>query len=54
MEILLGGGLFTSAASFLYPILRYLVPPSVPNLGGDDMSAEDIKGMVAYIRSLAK
>jgi Rieske Fe-S protein len=39
VEILLGGGLFTSAASFLYPILRYLVPPSVPNLGGDDMVA---------------
>jgi len=39
VEFLLGGGLFASAASFIYPILRYLVPPVVPNLGGDEVVA---------------
>jgi Rieske Fe-S protein len=39
VEILLGGGLFASVASFLYPVLRYLVPPAVPNLGGDEVVA---------------
>lgn len=39
VEVLLGGGLFASAASFIYPILRYLVPPVVPNLGGDEVVA---------------
>jgi len=36
---LLGGGLFASVASFLYPVLRYLVPPPVANLGGDEVVA---------------
>jgi cytochrome b6-f complex iron-sulfur subunit len=39
LEFLLGGGLFASAASFLYPVLRYIVPPVVPNLGGDEVVA---------------
>jgi cytochrome b6-f complex iron-sulfur subunit len=39
VEFLLGGGLLASAASFLYPILRYLAPPVVPNLGGDEVLA---------------
>src|SRR6266446_830116 len=30
---LLGGGLFASAVSFLYPVLRYIVPPTVIDLG---------------------
>jgi Rieske Fe-S protein len=42
VELLLGGGLFASAASFLYPILRYLVPPDVANLGGDEVVAAKI------------
>jgi cytochrome b6-f complex iron-sulfur subunit len=36
---LLGGGLFASAVSFLYPILRYLVPPETVDLGGDSVVA---------------
>lgn len=39
VEILLGGGLLASVASFLYPILRYLVPPAVSDLGGDEVVA---------------
>lgn len=29
----LGGGLFASAISFLYPILQYLIPPATADLG---------------------
>jgi cytochrome b6-f complex iron-sulfur subunit len=36
---LLGGGLFASIVAFFYPILRYLVPPAVPDLGGDEVVA---------------
>lgn len=39
VELLLGGGLFASFVSFVYPVLRYLVPPPVPDLGGDDVIA---------------
>jgi len=39
VEFLLGGGLLASAASFLYPILRYLVPPATPDLGSDTVVA---------------
>jgi Rieske Fe-S protein len=35
VEFLLGGGLLASALSFLYPILRYLIPPSDTDLGSD-------------------
>ena len=39
IEILLGSGLLASFASFLYPVLRYLVPPAVADLGGDEVVA---------------
>ena len=39
IEVLLGGGLLASFGSFLYPILRYLVPPPVAELGGDQVIA---------------
>ena len=39
MEFFLGGGLFASALSFLYPILRYLIPPAPPDLGSDSVVA---------------
>jgi len=39
VELLLGGGLFASLSSFFYPVLRYLVPPQVPDLGGDEVVA---------------
>lgn len=35
VNLLLGTGLVASIGSFLYPILRYLVPPKLPDLGGD-------------------
>jgi nitrite reductase/ring-hydroxylating ferredoxin subunit len=42
VEILLGGGLFASVASFLYPVLRYLIPPPVADLGGDEVVAAKV------------
>jgi cytochrome b6-f complex iron-sulfur subunit len=40
--IFLGGGLLASFASFLYPVLRYLVPPAVADLGGDEVVAAQL------------
>ncbi|MBI1739452.1 MAG: Rieske 2Fe-2S domain-containing protein [Acidobacteriales bacterium] len=45
VEGLLGGGLFASAVSFLYPVLRYIVPPTVADLGGDEVVAAKLGEM---------
>jgi len=42
VEIFFGGGLLASFASFLYPVLRYLIPPAVPDLGGDEIVAAKV------------
>jgi Rieske Fe-S protein len=42
VEFLLGGGLLASAISFLYPVLRYLVPPAPPDLGSDSVVAAKV------------
>jgi Rieske Fe-S protein len=39
LGMLLGGGLFASAVSFFYPVLRYLVPPRVTDMGADTVVA---------------
>ena len=39
VELLLGGGFLASVVSFFYPVLRYLVPPPIPELGGDEVVA---------------
>jgi len=39
VQILLGGGLVASVGSFLYPVLRYLVPPASADLGTDTVVA---------------
>jgi cytochrome b6-f complex iron-sulfur subunit len=39
VELFLSGGLFASLVSFVYPVLRYLVPPPVADLGGDEVVA---------------
>lgn len=39
LGMLLGGGLFASAVSFFYPVLRYLVPPRITDMGGDTVVA---------------
>ncbi len=42
IQVLLGGGLLASAASFIYPVLRYLVPPAATDRGGDSVIAAKI------------
>ena len=42
VNIILGTGLLASAVSFLYPILRYLVPPKLTDLGGDAVLAAKV------------
>ncbi len=39
LGLLLGGGLLASAVSFFYPVMRYLVPPRVIDMGGDSVVA---------------
>ena len=39
VQMFLGGGLFTSIISAIYPVLRYLIPPPVADLGGDEVVA---------------
>jgi cytochrome b6-f complex iron-sulfur subunit len=42
VEMILGGGVFASIAAFVYPVLRYLVPPPVADLGGDEVVAAKV------------
>jgi Rieske Fe-S protein len=42
VNLLLGTGLVGSAASFLYPIMKYFVPPKVADMGGDAVLAAKI------------
>lgn len=42
VEFFLGGGLVASLGSFAYPLLRYLVPPPVADLGGDEVIAAKV------------
>lgn len=39
IEMLLGGGFLATGIAFLYPIVRYLVPPKTLDLGGDSVVA---------------
>jgi cytochrome b6-f complex iron-sulfur subunit len=39
VEILLGSGLVATALAFVYPVLRYLVPPKASDLGSDAVVA---------------
>jgi cytochrome b6-f complex iron-sulfur subunit len=39
VDMLLGGGILASAASFLYPVIRYLIPPRSTDLGSDTVVA---------------
>jgi Rieske Fe-S protein len=39
VEVLLGTGFVATAVAFLYPVLRYLVPPRAADLGSDAVVA---------------
>ncbi|MGI9103270.1 MAG: ubiquinol-cytochrome c reductase iron-sulfur subunit [Terriglobales bacterium] len=42
VQVLLGGGLLASAATFIYPVLRYILPPATTDLGGDTVVAAKV------------
>jgi cytochrome b6-f complex iron-sulfur subunit len=37
--VLLGSGILATAIAFVYPVLRYLIPPKVSDLGSDSVMA---------------
>lgn len=39
VEVVLGSGLLASIVAFLYPVVRYLVPPKATDLGSDSVVA---------------
>jgi cytochrome b6-f complex iron-sulfur subunit len=39
LKLILGTGVLASISSFLYPVLRYLVPPETTELGADSVVA---------------
>ena len=39
VEVLLGSGFLATAAAFVYPVLRYLIPPTTSDLGSDAVVA---------------
>jgi Rieske Fe-S protein len=39
IQMLLGGGFLATGIAFLYPVIRYLVPPKTLDLGGDSVVA---------------
>jgi len=46
VEVLLGGGFLATAVAFIYPVVRYLIPPKISDLGSDAVVAgrvEDLK-----------
>ncbi|HLH07659.1 MAG TPA: Rieske 2Fe-2S domain-containing protein [Terriglobales bacterium] len=46
LQVLLGGGVLASLASFLYPVIRYIIPPATTDLGVDSVLA----GTVAELK----
>ena len=42
VEMLLGAGFLATAAAFIYPVLRYFVPPKTADLGGDSVVAAKV------------
>jgi Rieske Fe-S protein len=42
VELILGTGLMASAVSFLYPVLKYLIPPKLPDFGNEAVLAAHV------------
>lgn len=42
LEFILGAGVVGSLLSFIYPVLRYLIPPAVVDMGGDEVVAAKV------------
>ena len=53
LEYFLGGGVLASVLSFVYPVIRYLIPPTVADLGGDEVVAGKVGELKESDRSLS-
>jgi Rieske Fe-S protein len=42
IQVILGSGMVATAAAFLYPVLRYLVPPPAADMGANDVVAAKV------------
>ncbi len=42
VELLLSGGFLATAIAFVYPVLRYLIPPKASDLGSDSVVAGQV------------
>ena len=38
VEVVLGSGFIATAVAFVYPVIRYLIPPKVSDLGSDSVA----------------
>lgn len=47
LEIFLGAGVLASLASFLYPVLRYVIPPAKSDLGANTVLAAKVGDLAA-------
>ena len=47
LHVLLGGGVLASLASFVYPVLRYVLPPASADLGADSVLAATVAELKA-------
>jgi cytochrome b6-f complex iron-sulfur subunit len=54
VKALLGGGVLASAATFIYPVLRYVVPPAATDIGGDSVVAAHLGELKANTAKIFK
>jgi len=47
VELLLGSGFLATAAAFVYPVFRYMIPPKASDLGSDSVVAGHGRGIEA-------
>ena len=51
---LLGGGLFSSIASFLYPVTKFIMPPNVPEAAVNEVVAGKVQLLKPNTASIIK
>lgn len=52
LQVVLGGGFVASLMSFLYPVVRYMIPPETTDMGGDSViagKASELKANAAKV-----
>ncbi len=47
LRLVLGGGVVASLVSFIYPVLRYVIPPATTDVGGDSVLAATVAELKA-------